>query len=149
MAKYLKPSVTATVVCVARNGNAVLLVKRLKAPFKNWYAFPGGFIETGKEDLQECASRELWEETGLSLMKNAFFLVDVRSDPNRDKSRGHVIDVGFSVLIGSKPYLVKSKETVPKWVSIKKMDSIKLAFDHDGLWKQAAVSLELMGIKTS
>jgi 8-oxo-dGTP diphosphatase len=148
MVDYLKPSVTATVVCVARNDNSVLLVKRLKAPFKGWYAFPGGFIETGKEDLQECASRELWEETGLSCIKQAFFPIDIRSNPDRDKTRGHVIDVGYIITVGSKPYLEKSKETIPKWVPIKNMRNMRLAFDHDDLWKAATVSLELMGIKT-
>ena len=44
----------------------VLLVKRRNEPYKDCWAFPGGFMEID-EDLETCARREVMEETGMAL----------------------------------------------------------------------------------
>jgi len=41
--------------------DAVLLIKRAKPPFENYYSLPGGLVEAG-ERLEDAARRELWEE---------------------------------------------------------------------------------------
>jgi len=41
--------------------DAVLLIKRAKPPFENYYSLPGGLVEAG-EVLEDAARRELWEE---------------------------------------------------------------------------------------
>jgi 8-oxo-dGTP diphosphatase len=46
----------------------VLLVKRKAEPFAGWWALPGGFCSHG-ESVEETASRELMEETGLSSVR--------------------------------------------------------------------------------
>ncbi len=48
------------------NDNAVFLLRRKYAPFKGYWAFPGGVREKG-EDIIECALREAREETGLEV----------------------------------------------------------------------------------
>jgi ADP-ribose pyrophosphatase YjhB (NUDIX family) len=41
----------------------VLLIQRKNEPYKNCWAFPGGFMEID-ETIEQCAVRELREETG-------------------------------------------------------------------------------------
>ncbi len=48
-----------------RDGDRFLLVKRGRAPSKDYWAFPGGKVEAG-ESLQSAVERELLEETQLS-----------------------------------------------------------------------------------
>ncbi len=44
----------------------ILLIKRIKMPYKNWWAFPGGKQEFG-ETLFEAMQREIFEETTINL----------------------------------------------------------------------------------
>ena len=54
-----------TAVSVAlRDKDRFLLVKRGRAPSKDFWAFPGGKLEAG-ETLDQAARRDLHEETGL------------------------------------------------------------------------------------
>ncbi len=55
----------ATALIVDKNQN-VLLIKRVKDPYKNWWAFPGGKQEFG-ETLIEAMQREIFEETKIDL----------------------------------------------------------------------------------
>lgn len=49
--------------------NQVLLIRRGKEPGKGCLSFPGGSLELG-ETMQDCAVREILEETGLQLRNN-------------------------------------------------------------------------------
>ncbi|ONK66258.1 uncharacterized protein A4U43_C06F5850 [Asparagus officinalis] len=49
-------------------GSSVLLGKRLSEIGKDTFALPGGRLEFG-ESFEECASREVKEETGLDIQK--------------------------------------------------------------------------------
>lgn len=49
---------------VVRRGDAVLLVKRGKAPYRGEWAIPGGRVHVG-ESLKQAAEREILEETGV------------------------------------------------------------------------------------
>ncbi len=59
----------------------LLLVKRAKEPFKGEWALPGGRIEEN-ETAEQCAVREMKEETGLDV--EPVRLVGIYSDPDRD-----------------------------------------------------------------
>ena len=67
-------------VIVFRDGE-VLLAKRGKEPFKGYWSLPGGSQEAG-ETLEDCARRELLEETGLTALSLEF--VTVRDRIGRD-----------------------------------------------------------------
>lgn len=59
----------------------ILLIKRGREPFAGQWATPGGRIEEG-ETAEECAKREMKEETGLDV--EILRLVGIYSDPKRD-----------------------------------------------------------------
>ena len=65
--KYPHPSVTTDCVVFGFDGVRLnlLLIRRGLEPFKGKWAFPGGFMRI-TETAEECARRELEEETGVS-----------------------------------------------------------------------------------
>ena len=85
---YKNPASTVDLIVPYENG--IVLIKRKYEPFKGFWALPGGFLENGKETLEEAAARELFEETGLRTKPEELKLIGVYSDPKRDP-RGHVI----------------------------------------------------------
>ena len=64
--QYPRPAVTTDCVIFGFDGEVlkVLLVERGGEPYKGCWAFPGGFLNMD-ETTDECAVRELEEETGL------------------------------------------------------------------------------------
>jgi len=70
----------------------VLLIKRAYEPFKGQWAIPGGRLE-GDETAEQCAAREMKEETGLDI--EIIKLTGLYSDPARDPRK--IITVGFIV----------------------------------------------------
>ncbi len=95
---YAKAEVSASVIVVSESDARVLLVKRAAEPFKGMFAIPGGFLRPLMETLEECACRELKEETGLSVSPAQLSLVAVRSELERD-NRGQVIDHSYLVIL--------------------------------------------------
>ena len=65
--KYPRPAVTADCIVITKETEPkVLLIQRSIDPFKGCWAFPGGFMNMD-ETTEQCAVRELEEETGLRL----------------------------------------------------------------------------------
>ena len=90
--KYPRPAVTADCIVFSRYPKPqVLLIRRGNEPFKGEWAFPGGFLNMD-ETVQECARRELEEETGLVVQDIP--LVGVYSRLGRDP-RGHTVTPAF------------------------------------------------------
>ncbi len=67
----LYPVIPAAILALVRKGDSILLVRALnfKGPFHGLVA---GFLETG-ESLEECAIREVKEETGLDICNVTYF----------------------------------------------------------------------------
>ncbi|CAI9779265.1 unnamed protein product [Fraxinus pennsylvanica] len=63
-------------------GNKVLLGRRRTAVGSNTFALPGGHLEFG-ESFEQCAAREIKEETGLDITEIEFLTVtnNVLSEP--------------------------------------------------------------------
>ncbi len=67
--KYPRPAVTADCIVITKEAEPkVLLIQRGDQPFKGGWAFPGGFMNMD-ETTEQCAIRELEEETGLKVSK--------------------------------------------------------------------------------
>jgi 8-oxo-dGTP diphosphatase len=76
-----QPKVAVGVIVL--KGAQVLLIRRSKPPKMGQWSLPGGHLEMG-ETLRACASREVYEETGLSVfihdLVDAVDLMDVAAD---------------------------------------------------------------------
>ena len=73
----------------------VLLIRRGEHPFRGQWALPGGFLQRG-ESLDDCAFRELREETNLKPV--SMLWVDTFSQPDRDP-RGWIISHAYASVI--------------------------------------------------
>ena len=75
---YENPKLLAA--CILFSGQKVLWVKRAKPPNAGLWAMPGGYVELG-ETVEEAASRELSEETGVVISPAELSVYGVVSIP--------------------------------------------------------------------
>ena len=74
----------------------VLLVKRGVEPSLGLWAIPGGTLELG-ETLQECAAREILEETGVTIKVGAcVYVFDFFEHDDSGKIKFHFVIVDFA-----------------------------------------------------
>ena len=135
---YPRPAVTADCVVVTReNEPRVLLIQRGNEPFKGCWAFPGGFMDMD-ETTEQCAIRELEEETGLVVSEPQ--QIGAYSKVDRDP-RGRTIYVAYLVRI-DKPVAVIGQDDAAKaeWWPLSALPP--LAFDHDDIMRDAIKVLE-------
>ena len=57
---------TVLSLCFVKKGNQIALINRNKAPFKGMWNALGGHLEKN-ETIQECAIREIYEESGIKV----------------------------------------------------------------------------------
>ena len=131
--KYPRPAVTADCVVITRETEPkVLLIQRGDQPFKGGWAFPGGFMNMD-ETTEQCAVRELEEETGLRLSK--IQQIGAYSKVDRDP-RGRTITVAYLAIV-DEPVAVTGQDDAAKaqWFPIDALPP--LAFDHEDIMKDA------------
>ena len=136
--KYPHPSVTADCVIFGFDGTTikVLLIQRGIEPFKGKWAFPGGFMNID-ETVEECAKRELEEETGLKnvSVEQFYTFPDVNRDP-----RERVITVAHYALVKLSEVKGGDDAASARWFSMDEVPS--LAFDHDRILRIAVNRLK-------
>lgn len=136
--KYPKCSVTATIVVYSNN--MVLLVKRKAAPFKNFWALPGGFAEP-REDIEQVAVRELKEEASLEIFPAQVKHIGVYTpdDPRATAKEGHwAYDVGLAVGVDTiSIHAAKAGDDAieAEWVPMEDALEANLAFHHNKILK--------------
>ena len=135
-ASYDRPSVTVDVVLFTyRNDDLqVLLIRRKKWPYQDYWAIPGGFIQMG-ESLEQSALRELREETGVDDVH--LEQLYTFGDPDRDP-RTRVISVAYFALVGADQarHLQGGDDAAEaRWWPM--ADLPALAFDHDRILQVA------------
>ncbi len=136
--KYPHPAVTSDCVIFGFDGVAikVLLIQRGIEPYKDKWAFPGGFMQID-ETAQECAKRELEEETGLKTTSVEQFYTF--SDVNRDP-RERVITVAHYALVRLEEVKGGDDAMSAQWFAMNEIPS--LAFDHDRILRMAVNRLK-------
>ncbi len=131
--EYPRPAVTADCVVITKEDNPkVLLIQRGGEPYKGCWAFPGGFMDMD-ETTEQCAIRELKEETGLHIKEVK--QIGAYSKVNRDP-RGRTISVAYLAVI-DKPAQVRGLDDAAKaeWFELSALP--KLAFDHADIMSDA------------
>ena len=136
--KYPHPSVTADCVIFGFDGVSIkmLLIQRGIEPFKEKWAFPGGFMKID-ETAEECAKRELEEETGLknAAVEQFYTFSDVNRDP-----RERVITVAHYALVRLSEVKGGDDAASARWFAMDEVPS--LAFDHDRILRMAVNRLK-------
>ena len=124
---------TADCIVITREDEPkVLLIQRGFEPFKGCWAFPGGFMNMD-ETTEQCAIRELEEETGLKVTE--VHQVGAYSRIDRDP-RGRTVTVAYLALIDV-PTEVKGQDDAAKalWWPLSALP--ELAFDHKEIMEDA------------
>jgi len=151
---YPFPRPSVTVDCVVfgfdtANENdslQVLLIRRGDAPYKNYWALPGGFVRVGDgigsqgESLEDAAKRELNEETNINLTYSEQLYTF--GQPDRDP-RGRVITVAYFALVQKTDPICGSEASAVIWAGINRVQHMTLAFDHKDILDKALARLRM------
>ena len=107
----------------------VLLIQRKIWPYEGQWALPGGFTRE-TETVEQCARRELQEETAVGNVHLEYF--NVYSTPGRDP-RGWIISHAFVALVNER-LLAERKAAVDavdvRLFPVQEALRLELAFDH-------------------
>ena len=131
--KYPRPAVTADCVVMTKEAvPQVLLIERGADPYKGSWAFPGGFMNMD-ETTEQCAIRELEEETGLQVTD--LHQIGAYSKVDRDP-RGRTITIAYLAIVDA-PIAVTGQDDAAKaqWFPIDNLPP--LAFDHEEIMQDA------------
>jgi len=121
-------AVDLVILTVRADVLSTLLVRRSAPPFAGALALPGGFV-LPHEDLIDTATRELVEETGLTVASHHLEQLSSYAAPDRDP-RGRVLSVGHLALVPDLPEPeAGSGASTSAWHPV--ADVAGLAFDHD------------------
>lgn len=131
--KYPRPAVTTDcVVFTKEEETKVLLIQRGNEPYKGCWAFPGGFMNM-EETAEECAVRELKEETGLTVTR--ILQIGAYSKVDRDP-RGRTVSIAYLAIVDA-PTAVSGMDDAAKaaWFPLSSLPD--LAFDHKDIMADA------------
>ena len=132
--KYPHFALTVDAVVFSKSdvGLNVLLIRRADEPFKDCWAFPGGFVNID-EVLDIAVHRELEEETNISNISLKKF--DVFDAIERDP-RERTVSVVYYGFINESHVPIKAGDDAKdvKWFSINNLP--ELAFDHSVILKK-------------
>lgn len=121
--KYINPK--STVGCIITNKEKILLVKRLKSPFKNYWSIPGGHVELF-ETIEHAVKREIKEELSLKINPK-FFCFDQEISKYL---RWHANVFFFTSNSIGKIKLDKNENSDYKYFPKNAIKNLKLAFNH-------------------
>ena len=133
--EYPHPAVTADCIVFGYTEERIhlLLIQRANEPCKGQWAFPGGFMNMD-ETADDCARRELFEETGLVVDEvtqvGAFTAVD--RDP-----RERIITVAYYAITQVREVKGADDAAIAIWFPLDELP--QLAFDHKSILEKALV----------
>lgn len=118
--------VDAVVLGILNDQLHTLLIQRKEAPYRGWWALPGGHVKL-EETLEEAVHRELVEETGVQDLY--FEQVHAFSALKRDP-REPTISIAFFALVQPKDVTLHAGTDAKdaRWFPLSELP--RLAFDH-------------------
>lgn len=138
--KYPRASVTADSLVFTYVENEkklkLLLIQRKNDPFAGKWALPGGFMDMD-ETVEQCAKRELQEET--SLVLDSLKLFTVASKIGRDPRGRCVTSVFWTIIPYTNKINAQDDAANIAWFDVS--DLPELAFDHSEIVKKALSEL--------
>jgi 8-oxo-dGTP diphosphatase len=132
---YPRPAITTDVVLFTLRDGALclLLIERKRPPFQGMWALPGGFLEID-EELEQCAARELREETGIE----GVYLEQLHTfgAPARDP-RERIVSVTYFALTRGDSLAPRAGSDAARaaWFPLAQLP--ELAFDHGAIVRLA------------
>ena len=139
--RYPRPMLTADCVVIGRRedgSRSLLLIRRGNEPYKGKWALPGGFMEMD-ETLEQCARRELQEETGCEWSGP---LTELGSFSRVDRDpRGRTVTVAFMAEMEEMSVAGGDDAREARWFPLSQLPS--LAFDHEEIVQTATRRLGL------
>lgn len=128
-ADYAHPSVTATIILHNTKYDTYAIIRRGDYPYKNYWAFPGGFSEPSDESIFHTAVRELNEECNINIDVDRCRLVNIykAEDP-----RGWIYDAFIAIDVNEldSAYMWAGDDAVDiAWLRADQMPT--LAFHHN------------------
>jgi ADP-ribose pyrophosphatase YjhB (NUDIX family) len=117
------------------------MVKRANEPFINSWGLPGGFVDIDSDSSTDVtALRKLEEKTNVAPQ----YLEQLQTFSGIDRDpRGFSVTLVYFALIASQE-VASHIETIDdvQWISVDKVDSLPIAFDHKVIIEQAKVRLQ-------
>lgn len=131
--RYPHPAVTVDCVIFYRDKDdlKVLLIRRRNEPYKDCWAFPGGFINID-ESAEDAVKREIKEETDIELVE--IVQLGAYSAPDRDP-RERVITIAFISEVKTMKSHAGDDAKEAAWFSVNNLPP--LAFDHSSILTDA------------
>lgn len=138
--KYPHPAVTTDSVVFGFDGKQlhILLIERGIEPYKGMWALPGGFMNID-ETAEQCAIRELREETGVTNVYLEQF--HTFSGLGRDP-RERVLTIAFFALVRKSDYRLIAGDDAARASWFETGELPPLAFDHQEIISVARKHLQ-------
>lgn len=121
-------TVDLTILTIRRGRLCLLMIRRGEEPFLGDFALPGGFVRA-TESIDDAASRELLEETGLALFTGHIEQLATYGAPDRDP-RMRVVSVAYVAFAPNLPDPVAGTDAAEAmWIAVDDLPD-EMAFDH-------------------
>lgn len=114
------------VSCAVWRRDKVLLVQRGRPPKENFWALPGGLVETG-ERCSEAVCREIQEETGLHIADPVFVEMKEIIEPDKNGAVRHHFVLAVFVAIADTDTIVAADDAkAAAWVRQQDMQNFAI-----------------------